>query len=159
MDGNDIAPASELYVKNFGMDGKQTWSKGNFQMAWGILGNEGYAPEAKNAFLSALKKNPKMLQEYLSMKNPGFMLRNMREWMKSAGYEPGQGQLGTSNSEGQVAGQTSGENTGIQGYGGSDTGQTDEDFETARTNAYRDGWGEEFEKQAREGSKSPQRPG
>ena len=60
-----------------------TWNEGRFIMAFNELVNRGVSAAARHAFLKFLQANPDVLKQYLSMQNPGFMARNMRQWMTS----------------------------------------------------------------------------
>lgn len=114
--GTDIEPTTEMFGHMYsGMTGQGTsnvaasWPQGKFLMAYKMLvhGPE-YDGAPKQAFLNALKNTPGMLQEYLSMKNPGFMARNMRAWMQSwrqtqAANQPGQAQAAAQMGPEQLA--------------------------------------------------------
>jgi hypothetical protein len=89
--GNDIEPSTELFSRNFDVTGGQvqkSWPQGKFLMAFHMLVNSPHSGQpvtnaAKQAFIDFLANNPDVLKTYLSMKNPGFMARNMRQWMRS----------------------------------------------------------------------------
>lgn len=86
--GNDLPMPTEEFAGNFDLTGgaiKRTWPQAKLQMAWGVLTKE-FSPEATAALLAAMEQNPDMMNAYLAMKNPGFMLRSMRQWLASAGY-------------------------------------------------------------------------
>lgn len=154
--GNDTPMPTEAYVNATvgsianGTGIKASWPQGKFEMAWGLLSHE-YNGRAMHALLQYLSQNKAEMKRFLGMQNPGYMARNLRMWLSQNGYQKGEGMIGTSNSEVQVAGQTRGE---------TDTpyGATTDAQETARTNAYRTGWGEEWDRQFRGGNKTPKQP-
>lgn len=157
--GEDVGMPTEEFSKNFDYSKgeiQKSWPPGKFQMAWGMVDKQ-YAPEAMKAALSYLSNNPAALKQYLAMHNPGFMARNLRALIESLGFKKsdvtGSGTNHWSQTGGaqgvEAAGRTTGE---------ADQGTTDEQ-ETARLNAYRDGWGTEWDEQFKQGNQKPSQPG
>lgn len=148
--GNDLPMPTEEFSKNFDYTGgkiQQSWPQGRFQMAYGIASKE-FSKEAMGAFVKALGKNPEMLKAYLAMKNPGYMLRQMRMWMENQGYSK-------KTDSGQLH-ETKGVTTTVNG----ETRTTTDEQESARLQAYRDGWGTEWDKQFyQDRNDNPQRGG
>jgi hypothetical protein len=86
--GVDVPVTTEIFGKYFsaGLGDattmSKTWPQGRFLMAFETL-TAGVPPVAKHAFINFLKANPDVMQNYLNMKNPGYMARCMRMWMNS----------------------------------------------------------------------------
>lgn len=147
--GTDVAPTSEDFgnAEGGGQTGIQnTWPQGKFIMAFNELVNRGVSSQARHAFLNFLKANPDSKAEYLSMKNPGYMARNMRQWMTSWDQANG-----ISDNTSQV------KSTDDPGAGGNEGYQDDE--HPGRQQAAKDGWLTEWDTQARNGVKYPSRSG
>lgn len=143
--GLDVPMASEAFsgAVSGELAPKEHWQTENIRTGLQQIQNE-YGAEAAEWLWNNL--TPEMWSYWQSLSNPGSIAREMRKLMEQGGFSKR-----TSDhdpSEIQAAGATK----GVSEYG------TTDEQETARTNAYRDGWGTEWDEQWRSGNKNPEKP-
>lgn len=154
----DLPMPTEAFVSAAtGAIAKETsssWPAAKVKMAYDRLASE-YDPPALHALLGALKNNPAMLNQYLHMTNPGFMMHQMRQWLASAGFQKRAG--GPHGNQHETRG------TGATGETYTDAGgqqrTTTDEQETQRLQAYREGWGQDWDDQFNSGVDAPSRGG
>ncbi len=152
--GEDIDMPTEAFVSAItGALAKEThssWPAAKVEMAYGRLASQ-YPPQALQALLRALKTDKSMMNKYLAMKNPGYMARQMRMWLEQQGFQ----QRGAKDNIHETR------TFGNEGTTYTDpTGQqrtTSDAQEQARTYAYRQGWGQQWDEQFNNGVDDPQR--
>ena len=142
--GVDVPMASEAFSGALAGDlaPEGHWDTANIRTGFQQVQNE-YGPEAAQWLWDHL--TPEMWESWSALGNPGSIAREMRKLMEQGGFTKRASDHDPSQI--QAAGATKGE---------ADAGTTDEQ-ETARTNAYRDGWGTEWDRQFREGNDNPER--
>lgn len=146
--------ASELFGKTVagGAAPQDDWAKANVHTAMQQVMHE-YGQEAAKYLFEHMTQE--QWDSYLAGGNAGNVARMMRAWLESAGYQKTQ-QHGTPGETGTDKGGSTVKQAGYTG-GEADQGTTAEQ-ETARLNAYREGWGASYDEQFRNGNKSPTAP-
>jgi hypothetical protein len=154
--GTDTPMPTEAFVEGAtGMIANQmksSWPAGKFQMAWGMEASK-YSSEAMAAMLKEFSKNNKaLLHQYLTnMKNPGFMAHNMDIWMQQHGFQPRGAKDNIHETRSLGYGSTYKDSSGQQHT-------TTDAQESERVIAYRQGWGEAWDRQFNGGNQNPTKP-
>ena len=143
--GLNVPMASEAFAGAVAGDAapKDAWQTSDVRTGMQQVMHE-YGMEAAQWLWDNL--TPEMWDAWMKLSNPGSVAREMRAMLEANGYakQPKQ----RTESPIQQAGQTPGEAS--QGTTAAE--------ETARTNAYRDGWGSSYDEQFRNGNRNPVAP-
>jgi hypothetical protein len=131
---------------------ENSWGPARVRMAYDKVMHE-FDSDAMTAFRKAMQSSPAMLKQYLSMKNPGFMAHQMRQWLLTMGYKQ-RGAQHTNQPQVSTYGNTGTSYTDQSGQQRTTTDKQEQD----RTYAYRQGWGQEWDKQFNSGVDDPQQP-
>jgi hypothetical protein len=131
---------------------ENSWGPARVRMAYDKVTHE-FDSDAMSAFRKALQSDQSLLHKYLAMKNPGYMAHQMRQWLLDHGFTQ-HGAQHTNQPQTGTYGNTGTTYTDPSGQQRTTTDQQEQD----RTFAYRQGWGEEWDKQFNSGNDNPQKP-
>lgn len=85
--GNDVDLPTQMVSGAFiGGIAQDSWHRGNILA--GLQRVTGWGGGASAKFITALKRNPAMLKEFMTFKNPGYVAYRIREWFKANGIKP-----------------------------------------------------------------------
>lgn len=161
--GIDSPMATEAFVTGatgaLASQMKGAWPAAKVKWAFNMVDDQ-YDQDAMQALAQAFKSDPNMLQQYLSMNNPGFMARNMRAWLDSKGFKAHSSVNLNHNSKNDESHVNQYGNTGTSYVDQSGhTRTTNDSQEQSRTMAYRQGWGQSWDEQFNSGVDDPSQGG